>query len=84
MWTNCYTWIPYNSNINLVLKLPFAGYRSWDTWYYKWQSYYSFYWSSSPTSNDKYSVDLYINKNNIDHMNNANRAWSYPIRCLKN
>lgn len=82
LWTTCSNGMAYNSLIVSKLRLPFAGYRFWNTGYYYDQSIYVDYWSSSPTSYRSYNMES--SNSNIWPSNNPVRANGFPIRCIKN
>lgn len=67
-----------------VLKMPFAGYRRING-NYALQHKRGFYWSSSPTGKDAYSLfaNYYLNVRPTFN-NSGSRTMGYSIRCLKN
>ena len=64
------------------LKLTFSGYREWSTGTYYHQSSFAYYWSSSNTRVNAYS--LYFSASNVNPTYTANRSYGFSIRCIKN
>jgi len=65
-----------------VLQLPYAGYRSWFNGFWASGGSAGYYWSSSPTESDAYS--LYFGLGDISPSDVNGRAFGFSVRCFKN
>jgi uncharacterized protein (TIGR02145 family) len=82
IWSTCTNWMTYNSLITTKLRLPFAGFRGWNTGNYNSQSGNSYYWSSSPSSTNTFNLNFDTSSIYPTYANN--RASGFSVRCLKN
>ncbi|MDD2908086.1 MAG: prepilin-type N-terminal cleavage/methylation domain-containing protein [Candidatus Gracilibacteria bacterium] len=75
-------WGSNGANMQIALKLPYAGYRNWDGGYFYNGGSFGGYWSSSPNGVNAYHfgfVSSSIGTNNSDY-----QAYGFSVRCFKN
>ncbi|MDD3646492.1 MAG: prepilin-type N-terminal cleavage/methylation domain-containing protein [Candidatus Gracilibacteria bacterium] len=77
-------WGTNGANMQIDLKLPYAGRRSWDSGTFNYGSSNGIYWSSSPKFRGNEGYNLYFDSSSINPSSGFIRAFGFSVRCFKN